>query len=203
MVKKNIIKIRIVMFFLVFNFFIPSLFAQVNTEITITIDAIPATDLTTKFDNAENLRGELKFSEAIKEYETVINSKENSNLKADAIYNVGLCYTWLNDLKNADLYFKKTINEYNESPLIVSFAQYGLSWIKVKEGKYYEAIEILEKELNKNECKDYEHNAVMLFKIGKIYLNFLQDNEKAHEIFARVKNTFPNAQILKHPYLKN
>lgn len=204
MIKQNVINLKIVVFFLVFNhLIIPALFAQVNTEITLTINSVPTTETSLQFENAEKLRGELKFEEAVQEYEKVINSKEETELKSEASYNIGLCYTWLNDFDNADLHFKKVLNEHKNDPLAVSFAQYGLSWLKVQEGKYYEAIEILETELNRNECKDYEHNAVMLFKIGKIYLNYLQDIPKAEEIFARVKENYPDAKIMNHPYLSD
>jgi TolA-binding protein len=204
MIKQNFIFPKNVVFFLIFNILIfPSLFAQNNTEITLTIDAIPTTETSLQFNNAESLRKEFKFAEAIQEYENVINSKEETVLKPEATYNIGLCYTWLNNFESADYYFKKVINEHKNNLLAVSFANYGLAWIKVQEGKFYEAIEILEDELNSKNCTDYEHNAVMLFKIGKIYLKYLQNPQKAQEIFANVKDTYPDAEILNHPYLKN
>jgi tetratricopeptide (TPR) repeat protein len=202
MIKKDFINLKLLLYFLVFNhIIIPSLLAQNNTEITLTVDNLLTTETSLQFDTAEKLRKELKFNEAIKEYEKVVNSKEDTRLKPEAAYDIGLCYTWLNDLENARLYFTKVINEYKTDQLAVSFSQYGLSWIKVKEGKYYEAIEILEKELNSKNCNDYEHNAVMLFGIGKIYQNWLLDFEKADEIYRQLIINYPDAKIINHPFL--
>jgi TolA-binding protein len=179
---------------------INTIIAQVNKEITITIRSISNAGLTVHFDNAEKLRKEFNFKEAIKEYEKVIKNKDNSNLLPEATYNIGLCYTWLNDLVNADFYFRKVINEFANDPVAVSFAHFGLSWIKVQQGKYYEAIEIIENDLNKNECKDYEHNAVMMFQIGKIHKKYLHDFSKADAIFKNIITTYPNSKIIKHPF---
>lgn len=204
MIKQNFIFLKNVMFFLIYNILIiPSVFAQNNTEITLTIDSIPTTETSLQFNNAERLRKEFKFAEAIQEYENVIISKEETVLKPEATYNIGLCYTWLNNFESADYYFKKVINEHKNNSLAVSFANYGLSWLKVQEKKYYEAIEILENELNSKNCNDYEHNAVMLFKIGKIYQKYLLDFSKADEIYKKVILTYPDAEIINHPYLKN
>ncbi|MGD8779167.1 MAG: tetratricopeptide repeat protein [Ignavibacteria bacterium] len=175
--------------------------AQDKNEITITIDSIPNNSMSVHFVNAEELRKEFKFEEAINEYQEMINSKENNDLTPEATYNIGLCYCGLNDLENAGFYFTKVINEYKTDPLVVSFSQYGLSWIKVKESKFDEAIEILENELNSKNCNDYEHNAVMLFKIGKIYQNCLQDYEKANEIYKQLIANYPDAKIIDHPIL--
>jgi tetratricopeptide (TPR) repeat protein len=204
MIKQNFIFSKNVVFFLIFNtLIIPSLFAQNNTEITLTIDAIPTTETSLQFNSAEKLRKEFKFAEAIQEYENVINSKEETVLKPEATYNIGLCYTWLNNFESADYYFKKVINEHKNNLLAVSFANYGLAWLKVQEKKYYEAIEILENELNKNECNDYEHNAVMLFQLGKIYQKYILDFNKAEDIYKNLIASYPKAKIISHPFLSH
>ncbi len=197
MKKKNII---LIIFGLLFNNLIV---AQNNPEITLTIDSMPKTISSAEFDNAEKLRSEFKFDEAINAYKKVLNSKEVTKIKSEAAYNIGLCYTWKNDFKNVKLYFNKVISEFKDNSLAVSFAKYGLSWVKVQEGKYYDAIEILENELKSKNCDDYEHNAVMIFKIGKIYQKYLSDFEKAKEYFNRVKTNYPNAKIMSHPFLSN
>ena len=202
MIQKSYIPLKLIIFLLMFNYFItPSLFAQNKTEILLTIDSVSVTEVSAQFNYAENLRKELKFKEAIDEYKKVINAKEDSQFKAEATYDIGLCYCWLNDVENARMFFTTVINEYKTDPLVISFSQYGLSWLKVKEGKFYEAIEILEKELNSGNCNDYEHNAIMLFKIGKIYQKHPRDKEKANNIYRQLIAKYPEAKIVEHPFL--
>jgi len=204
MAKRKLTYVIFMFCFLAFNGIVDSfLFAQDKQEITVTIEYVTSEEKLVHFNQGEDLRKQFRFNDAITDYEQVLTGSEKSGKEPEACYNIGLCYCWLNDFENARFYFTKVINEYKTEPLVVSFSQYGLSWIKEQEGKYYEAIEILERELNSKNCSDYEHNAVMLFKIGKIYQNDLLDFDKAQEVYRRLIAEYPKAKIINHSFLNN
>ncbi len=197
--KNNMVKLALlIVFSLIFN---GKVYSQNNQEVVITITSSTNEEKMSHFNMGEDFRNDKKYEEAIAEYEEVIKPGLLCGKESEAHYNIGLCYTWLNEKNKADSVFNEVIRTYADDGYVVSFAKYGLSWLEVQRGNYYKAIDILEKELNNPNCKDYEHRAVMQFKIGKIYLKYLLDFNKAQEIFAKVKNEYPDAGIMNHPYL--
>ena len=83
------------------------------------------------------------FQNAIESYKEALNYKKDD---FKTLYNIGIAYLELNDYKNADMYFKQSIeiNPFFYEGLIASAkANTGL-------GKYDESIKILEKLLTLN-----------------------------------------------------
>src|SRR4030067_2746213 len=132
---------------------------------------------------SESLRKQMKFNEAIAEYNKVISGGETCGKESEAHYNIGLCYTWLGKLDSAAAIFEDVIRIYPGDGLAVGYAQYGLAWVDVQKENYENAIIRLENTLNSQICKDIELNAMMQFAIGRIYGAYLRDWQKAGEFF--------------------
>ena len=60
-----------------------------------------------KFQQAENLRFSKKFEEAIKIFKEIIEKISDFN---PALHNIGVCYTSLNKLDEAEKYYLKCLN---------------------------------------------------------------------------------------------
>ena len=179
-----------------------ALFAQNPQEIVLTIEGLSVDENLNHFNNGEALRGQMKFNEAIAEYNKVISGGESCGKESEAHYNIGLCYTWLGKLDSAATIFGDVIRIYSGDGLAVGYAQYGLAWVDVQKENYENAIIRLENTLNSQVCKDMELNAMMQFAIGKIYGAYLRDWQKAGEFFKLVSERYPNTKIANHPYLK-
>ncbi|MBN1997038.1 tetratricopeptide repeat protein [candidate division KSB1 bacterium] len=176
--------------------------AQNRQSITVTIEGISSDDELTHFNNAEDLRKQMRFQEAIEEYESILLSESTSGKESEAKYNIGLCYTWLGDLDNAEKNFNKVISEHVDDKTALAFAKYGLSWIEVQRENYETAINILKEAIDQKITDDYDLNARMLFKMGHIYISFLNDFQSGRDIFRVLVKTYPNAKVLKHPVLQ-
>ena len=143
------------------------------------------------------------FRDAIAEYEKALSDGKSFEKAGEVIYNIGLCYTYLKEMDNAILAFNEVLSTKSANSIEAAFAEYGLAWVEVHQGKYKEAISRLQKKLDSKSCPDYEQNAVMLFKIGKIYLKYLKDFKQAEQVFTKVLATYPEAKILNPPYFEN
>jgi len=85
-------------------------FSQNRQEIEVTIGGTNGSEKLIHFNDGEELRGKFKFSEAIAEYEQVISGGEACGKESEAHYNIGLCYTWLQELEKATVAFKDVIS---------------------------------------------------------------------------------------------
>src|SRR3990172_1086439 len=179
-----------------------ALFAQNPQEIVLTIEGLSVDEKLNHFNNGEALRGQMKFMDAIAEYEKVIISGETCGKESEAHYNIGLCYTWLGKLDSAAAIFEDVIRIYPGDGLAVGYAQYGLAWVDVQKENYENAIVRLKNTLNSQVCKDIELNAMMQFAIGRIYGAYLRDWQKAGEFFKLVLEKYPNTKVANHPYVK-
>lgn len=177
--------------------FVPPVMPQNKQEVVVTIDKIEQ-----NFNYGEELRKQMKFNEAIEEYQMVLTSGESPEKEAEALYNVGLCYTWLFELDKAEAVFYEVIKTYPDNGQAVGYSEFCLAWIDVQRRNYNNAIERLEQTLEKN-INDMELNAKVQFEIGRIYSLYLLDYGRAREAFQKVMALYPNSSTAEHPWLKN
>ena len=170
-------------------------------EVVVPIEGISSSDKLTHFYNGEELRKERKFIEAIEEYKMVIGGGELCGKEARAHYTIGICYTWLSDLEKAGETFKQVNQTYSDDSKATAFAEYGLAWVEIQQGKYYEAIGRLQQKLDENPFEDYEHCARMQFQIARVYLSYLHDYERGRAALQKVLDLYPNSRISNHPFL--
>lgn len=178
-----------------------SFLAQDKQEIVLTITGLPASDKLDHFNTGEALRKQMNFQEAIKEYRIVITPGEYCDKEPEAHYNIGLCYTWLGELDSASTVFNDVIKTYPANGMAVGYAQYSLAWIEVQRTEFEKAIERLQNILDNKVCEDVEFNAMVLFEIGRIYGAYLNDWEKAHEIFNLVLEQYPGTKVTNHSFI--
>jgi tetratricopeptide (TPR) repeat protein len=92
------------------------------------------------------------------------------------------------NLKQSTTEFLKLAEEGQRTGMVVD-ARYQIANIYQQEGKYEEAIDIYLK--LSEEYKEHELSAFCLFQAGASYLYDLNDQEKADEIFKRLKERYP------------
>jgi len=177
------------------------LLAQQKQELMVTIEPLSSSDKLIHFNKAEDFRTQMKFREAIAEYQQVILPGDPCGKEAEAHYDIGICYTWLLNMEKATETFKEVIKSYSDDGIATAFAEFGLAWVETQQGKYYDAINRLQRKLAENTCPDVEHCAVMQFHIGRIYLVHLHDYENARAAFQKVLDNYPNSKISNHPFL--
>ena len=199
--RLNIYSVLIAIIFI--GLCVTTILSQNKQEIIVTIEGISSNNKLTHFYNAEQLRKQMKFSEAIEEYEQVISPGELCGKESEAYYNIGLCYTWLGELEQAVSVFNNVIDSYKDDGKAVAFAEYGLAWIDVQMKNFEKAIYRLQQALDKKICSDVEHNAVMQFEIGRIYLVYLDDYKQAEQNFLILLDKYSNSKITNHPFLKD
>ncbi len=127
---------------------------------------------------------------AIEKYMQVLSIDD----KLPAIYNyIALCYFELNDYKEAEEFFKKSINNFNEDFNSKEEVYYNLAFTLHSQGKNKEAEEFYKKaiEINKNYSFTYKNYAYLLFSekrykesLGMFnkYTNFVEDAETYNNI---------------------
>jgi len=142
----------------------------------------------------------MKFREAIAEYQQVILPGDPCGKEAEAHYDIGLCYLWLMKLDTAVTVFHEVMKTYPDSNEVIAFSRYGLSWIDVQRGQFQQAIDRLQRTLDQNFYPDEEFCARAQFQIGRIYLVFLHDYDRAEQTFRKVMEQYPNAKIINHPF---
>jgi len=197
MQKDNRILLKIVLMIIINKFLI----AQNFQEIIVTIEKIPSEEKLLHFNNGEKYREQMRFREAISEYKKVIDKGSSCTKESEAHYNIGLCHTWLGNLDSAEAVFNTIISAYQSDGLAIGFTQFGLAWIDVQREEFDRAIQRLQQTLDSKVCPNREHNAMIQFQIGRIYMNYLNDMEKAREVFKLVLEKYPNTEITNHPYL--
>jgi TolA-binding protein len=178
------------------------LLAQQKQELVVTIEPLSSSDKLLHFTKAEDFRKQMKFREAIAEYQQVILPGDPCGKEAEAHYDIGLCYLWLVKLDTAETVFHEVMKTYPDSNEVIAFSRYGLSWIDVQRGKFQDAIDRLQLTLDQKVYADKEFCAKAQFEIGRIYLVFLHNNDKAEQAFRRVLDDYPDAEIIKHPFLE-
>jgi len=178
------------------------LLAQQQQELVVTIEPLSSSDKLLHFARAEDFRNLTKFREAIAEYQQVILPGDPCGKEAEAYYDVGLCYLWLVKLDTAETVFHEVMKAYPDSNEVIVFSRYGLSWIDVQRGKFQDAIDRLQLTLDQKVYADKEFCAKAQFEIGRIYLVFLHNQEKAAQAFRKVLAAYPDAEITNHPFLE-
>jgi len=180
-----------------------SIIAQEKQEIILTLTEISTEDKIEHFTKGEELRKQMKFNEAIEEYQKVMTLGESCGKESEAHYDIGLCYLWLMKLDIAEAVFHEVITIYPDNREVIAFSRYCLSWIDVQRGNFYTAIDRLRCSLAEDIYSDEEYCSKAQFQIGRIYLVFLHDDEKAEEAFRTVLEKYPNSSITNHPFLQN
>ncbi len=121
---------RIVFQLIIIGLFATNLSAQTIQEITVTIDSVITIDTETKlvhFNNAEQLREQRKFAEAIEEYKLVLSSGDLCGKESEAQYCIGICHLWMGQFGAAETVFKKVLTTYPNDNEAIAFARYSLS----------------------------------------------------------------------------
>lgn len=92
------------------------------------------------------------FDKGIAEYKKLEKSSPKSNLSI-AFYNKGNCYVALSEYENAKISFDKAISyaKSQKANSLISFALKGLAEVYTLEGKYQEAINLLQISLKQSE----------------------------------------------------
>ena len=178
------------------------LLAQNKQEIVVTIKGISTGDKLTHFNKGEELRKRMKFSEAIEEYKQVIAPGELCGKEAEAHYNIGLCYTWLGKVVAAEAVFQEVLKTYPDDAEVVAYTKLCFSWIDVQRRNFDAAINRLQQTLDENLYSGEECCSVAQFHIGRIYLLYLHDYERAEAAFRKVLEKYPNSKITQHPFLE-
>ena len=201
MSKRSYIYIFIILlvFSLVFG---TNIFAQEKQEIVVTIETISPNIDNPDFLKGEELRKQFKMNDAITEYQKVVNSDEPDEVKVEADYRIGICYTWMGKINDAESKFKEVLKTYPNHVNKVAASQYCLAWVEIQQGKFYQAIDRLQKTLDDNICKDEEICSKTQFQIGRIYLSFLNDYEKAKAAFSKVSEKYPESKAADHQFIK-
>lgn len=183
--------------------FVEKLSAQEKQEITVTIDKIPSDITNPDFLKGEELREQNKFRDAIAEYQKALSSKEPADVKAVVQYYIGICYLWMGKKNDAELVFKDIMKTYPDNGEVMAYTNYCLSWIDVQRGNYTPAIYRLQRLLDENRFSDEAFCSRAQFQIGRIYLSFVHDYERAEQAFQKVLDKYPNSEITNHPFLEN
>lgn len=183
-------------------FTLMNLNAQNRQEIVVVLEKSLSDEKLAEFNRGEELRKQMDFVNAISAYKNVITGDNKCGKESEAHYNIGLCYTWLGKPDSAKICFNDVINTYEDDGLAYGFAEYGLAWLEFQRKEYQKAISRLRQVLDSKKCQDKEHNAQMLFQIGRIYLSGLHDRDAANETFKTVLTEYPDTEIAGHPFLK-
>lgn len=180
-----------------------TLLAQERQEITLIINEIPPAIDNPDFIKGEELRKQSKLNEAINEYKKVVISNETVAVKAEADYRIGICYTWMGKVKDAESKFNEIIKTYPNDRETIAYAQYCLAWVDVQRKQFFKAINRLQRTLDNNLSSEEEYCSKAQFQIGRIYLVFLHDYDKAKEAFSKVLEQYPDSKIVNHPFIKD
>lgn len=179
-----------------------TLLAQNKQEIVVTITGISTGDKLIHFNKGEELRKQMKFYEAIEVYKQVIAPDEPCGKEAEAYYNIGICYTWMGKKDKAEAVFQEVLKTYPDDGEVIAYTKYGLSWIDVQRGNLYAAINRLQQTLDEKIYSDIEFCSRAQFEIGRIYLAFIHDYDRAEQAFRKVLEKYPNSKIAQHPFLE-
>ena len=169
-----------------------------SADVLVTIDTPGRSPLSA----ADSLRKAFRFDEARELYRAVAEDENaHSHLRAEARYYDGLCSIWKGEWDDAERLYRDMLTGYADDGEAVANAQYCLAWLEVQKGEYNSAIARLSAMLNEKTCGDEELYARAQFKIGHIYLGFLNDRVHASEAFNAVKSDYPDSWEAGHPYV--
>jgi tetratricopeptide (TPR) repeat protein len=102
----------------------------------------------------------------------------------------------------AEAVFQEIIQAYPDSMEVIAHSQYCLSWIDMQRGNFSAAIDRLQQTLDESRYSGKEFCARAQFQIGRIYLVFLHDGEKAEQAFRKVLEKYPDSEISNHPFFE-
>ena len=143
-----------------------------------------------KFQKAENLRFSNKFEEAIKIFKEILEKIPDFN---PALHNIGVCYTSLNKLDEAEKYYLKCLNLKG-----IHFQTLNnLAKIYLEQKNYVKAFPLLKNSLSKlpNQEKVAESMAECMFNLKFI---------KELDLFcSHALKTYPSNEIFPIFYGKN
>jgi hypothetical protein len=88
------------------------------------------------------------------------------------------------------------LDTYKDDPNAVGYAQYCLAWIEVQKGKYDRAISLWEHLINETKCPDRELCARAQFDIGKIYMNYLRNNDAGIKALQTVVRSYRDTKMI-------
>ena len=123
-------------------------------------------------------------------------------MEAEAHYNIGLCYTWLGKKDEADKVFNAVLKLYPANSEVAVYTKFGLACVDIQRRNFVAAINLLQNTLNEYLTMDEEFCSVAQFQIGRIYLVYLKEPDKAKTIFQEVLEKYPNSKITEHPFFK-
>lgn len=172
--------------------------AEPGNEIVVTIEEVDRSAIV----EADTLRKQFKFKEAIVEYQKILKTQGLPvSLRAEVEYDIGLSHTWLGEYEQAEAVFNRMLDEYKDDPNAVGYAQYCIAWIEIQKGKYKEAIARLEKSIVAGNITDRELAARILYLEGRTHLMFLDNHTTASAIFQEIRSSYPDTRIGKYPYI--
>ena len=154
-----------------------------------------------KKDKAYDQRGKYlflqrRYPEAIDTFRRLIGTYPDSRLIGEAYFWIGECYFQLDDLIQAETYFKTTFKKYPSSKY-ADYAVYSLGWIYYKKKAYPSAIRYLKQgSLSYPNSPIFSH---MLFWLAESYMQS-KDLDRAGLTFSRFLKKSP-PPTLKIPAL--
>jgi tetratricopeptide (TPR) repeat protein len=169
-----------------------------GNEIVVTIGEVDRSAIA----EADTLRKQFKFKEAIAEYQKVLETQGLPlSLRAEAEYNIGLSHTWLGEYDQAEAVFNHMLDTYKDDPNAVGYAQYCIAWVEIQKGQYQGAIARLEQSITAGNITDRELAARTLYLEGRTYLMFLDNHTNASAIFQKIRSIYPDTRIGKYRYI--
>ena len=169
-----------------------------SNEIVVTISPGDRSML----DEGDALRKAFELREAIEVYQNVLVSEGiDPEIKAEAHYNIGLCYTWTGEFDRAEKVFQDILQTYHDNGMAKAYAEYCLAWLEVQNGEYDAATARLQRILDEKTCNDMELYSRTRFQIGRIYKVYLMYNDRANAEFHKVLVNYPDSKAAMHPFL--
>ena len=147
-------------------------------------------DLIKKFELAEKLFADKKFEKSIIEFKEILNSDANF---IPALYNIGLSYEFLNQLKEAENNYFKC---YSLKPDEILFMN-NLSTVYLKQRKFEKALPLLKKSIKIKEKQliIIHHTVMCLIDLDK--------REEAEKFASEKLKSFPNDSELNKLHGRN
>ena len=102
----------------------------------------------------------------------------------------------------AEAVFHDVMKTYPDNMEVIAYSKYCLAWIDVQRENFHDAVNRLQQTLDENLYSDKEFCARAQFQIGRIYLSFLHDQDKAEKAFRKLLADYPDAKIINHPFLE-
>ncbi len=139
-----------------------------------------------------------EFSRTVEIYNFLIETFPESKLQLDAMNNLATDYGKLEEFKNAAITFER-LSTQTQDTIQAQDALHNSSSFFVKGEYWRDAIRINHRFVDKYPA--HEKTAAMLFDIAKYYL-YLDENEKANQIYGEYVEHFPNSLNAVEAYFR-